>query len=265
MADGMVDYADEHAHPPGADPHWEESWYFDFVTADGRLAGYARLGLRATERRAWWWTAVVGDDLPLVLVRDHDLEPPRAGLLEIRGSGLWAEPICETPLDHWGLGLEAFAVSLDDPTEAYGAERGEPTPLGLDLEWEADAEPIDVGPGRYRVASRVHGEVLVGRRRLAVAGRGRWEHAWGPRDWWAPAPPSAAFGSRRPGGPALELDERGLLAGGGGLRPIAHAPLQVPAPDGRVTRVARALCRVEAEKGWVWAERVSPPPGPSVP
>lgn len=250
MADQMVNAADEHAHPPAADPHWEESWNFDFVTSDGRLAGYARLGVRAADRRAWWWTAVVGTALPLVLVRDHDVDPPRPRTLEIRASGLWAEPVCETPLEHWGLGLEAFAVSLDDPIEAYGGERGHPTPLGLDLEWEADGPPALLGADRYRVAGPVHGEVLVGHQRLIVAGTGAWEHAWGPRDWWS-------------GAPAAGVDERGLVASGDGVEPLFHAPVQVPAADGRVTRVARALCRVEGGTGPVWIERVSPPGGSS--
>ncbi|MGH9278925.1 MAG: hypothetical protein ACRD12_12580 [Acidimicrobiales bacterium] len=259
----MISSDDEHAHPVGTGPHWEESWNFDFVTADGRLAGYARLGLRASPRRAWWWTAIVGTDLPLVLVRDHDVDPPKAGTFEIRGTGLWAEPVCETPLDHWGLGLEAFAVSLDDPAEAYGAERGDPTPLGLDLEWEAAGAPVGLAECRYRVPSRVHGEVLVGRQRLTVAGTGAWEHAWGPRDWWAPAPEPAD----RPGlrGPNAVTGLRGPNAVTGlrgpnavtGLEPVFHAPVQVPGPDGRVTRVARTLCR--GDGGWQWVERVTPP------
>jgi hypothetical protein len=238
----MINPADEHAHPPGSGPHWEESWNFDFATSDGRLAGYARLGVRAADRRAWWWTAIVGQGRPLVLVRDHDIDPPRAGTLEIRGTGLWAEPVCEMALEHWGLGLEAFAISLDDPNEAYGAERGDPTPLGLDLEWERDGEPapLDARRNGYRVPAVVHGEVLVGSQRLMVAGTGTWEHAWGERDWWAPAPTA--------GGP-VDGEE------------VFSAPVQVPAPDGRVTRVARALCRVENR--WVWVERVNPPPASS--
>lgn len=237
----MVSSADERRHPPGAGPHWEESWNFDFVSSDGRLAGYARLGLRAADRRAWWWTAIVGDGLALVQVRDHDVDLPKPGTLEIRGSGLWAEPVCETPLEHWGLGLEAFAVSLDDPLEAYGAERGDPTPLGLDLEWERTGETVAVDGGvAYRIPAAVHGEVLVGSQRLMVAGTGTWAHAWGVRDWWAPGPTPTG------------LDERGLVGGA-----VYQAPVQVPAPDGRITRLARAVCR--ADGNWAWVERVSPP------
>src|SRR5262245_20022822 len=120
----------EGAHRPGPEAGWEESWYFDFATGEGIgegiVAGYARLGLRPGEGVAWWWTAVVGHDLPFVLVRDHEVEPPKPGTLEIRAPGLWAEPVCETAFEHWSVGLEAMAVALDDPTEAYRGERGDP-------------------------------------------------------------------------------------------------------------------------------------------
>jgi hypothetical protein len=287
MADPMLHHADERPHPPSGDAGWEESWYFDFIADDAEIAGYARLTFRAAEGRAWWWSAVVGTDLPFVLVREHDVELPRAGTLEIRGSGLWAEPICETPFEHWGLGLEAFAVGLDDPAVAYAGERGEPVPLGFDLEWEPAAGPA-VWPsppasGRYGQAGAVHGEVLVGRRRFPLSGTGATEHAWGPRDWWsaaAPEPPPAWLAGRLDSdhllGPGpdvaadLTVDGGGLLTGGqvvapGGIRasvePVRHAPLQIPGTGGRVSRLARALCRLETDdgrRGWAWAERLQP-------
>ena len=48
-----------------------------------------------------------------VVVRDHEVPLPRQGL-EVRAEGLWCELWCETPLEHWTYGLEAFAVQLDD-------------------------------------------------------------------------------------------------------------------------------------------------------
>ena len=288
MADPAITDADEGPHRPGAGADWEESWYFDFVAAGGEVAGYARLALRPGEGGAWWWSAVVGRDLPYVLVREHEVPLPRARTLEIRASGLWAEPICETPFEHWGLGLEAFAIALDDPTDAYGAERGDPVPLGLDLEWEPETPPAawPVAPadgGHYGQAGAVHGVVLVGSRRFIVTGAGATEHCWGRRDWWPANPPAAGpawlAGRLDPDsaiGPGpdvvaeLALDDRGLLAAGHvtsegwaavAVHPVRHAPLRVPALDGRVSRLARALCRLEApdgRSGWAWAERLQP-------
>jgi hypothetical protein len=239
MAEAMLNPADEFTHAPGpvTDGTWEESWYFDFVTTDGRLAGYARLALRPAEGCAWWWSAVVGEDRPYVLVREHEVEPPKGGGLEIRASGLWAEPYCEEPFQHWSLGLEAFAVALDDPVEAYGAERGHPVPLGFDLGWEVSSpEPVLDGPTAYHQPCAVHGEVLLGRDRLAVAGTGSRAHAWGPPRWPTDGP---------------ELDARGLIAA---PEPVYHAPIQVPGAG----RLARALCRVPPDGRLAWVERLQP-------
>ena len=77
------------------------------------------------------------------LVVREDAAPP-AVHGTIRHHGLWLSLDCETPGEHWTVGLEAFALAVDDPDD----ERGDLVPLGLDIEWEA--------PGR------VHGELLIG-------------------------------------------------------------------------------------------------------
>ena len=274
ISDPSLTKADERRHPPTDHPHWEEWWYFDFVADDHGLGGFARLGLRGG--RAWWWTAITARERPLVVVRDHDVDPPRGGTLEIRAAGLWAEPVCETPFDHWSLGLEAMAVALDDPTEAYAGERGDPVPLGLDLEWEASSSPL-LTPERhsYGQPCHVHGEVLVGRERIPITGLGIREHGWGPVDWWGRTWSWAAghladgtpFGRGLEGRTVVDLDQEALVAGGrlgptARLHPVAHAPLQIPGgPHARVSRLARAVCRVVTEEGrtgWGWAERLQP-------
>ena len=188
--------ADERPHPPGGDAGWEESWYFDFVAGDGALGGFVRLALRPREGQAWYWAYLAGPGRPLLVVRDHEVELPRGRALEVRATGLWAEITCETPLDHWSAGLEASGVALDDPAEGWRGERGDPTPVGLDLEWHADGDPVplDVIDG-YGQASAVEGDVLIGigigAERLSVQAQGWRTHAWGrppwdvPGWWWA--------------------------------------------------------------------------------
>lgn len=83
-----------------------------------------------------------------LVVRDDDAPPPAAGTLDVRSHGLWVSLTCETWGEHWSVGLEAFALGVDDPAD----ERGDLVALGLDIEWEA--------PGR------VHGELLVGDARV---------------------------------------------------------------------------------------------------
>ena len=275
MGPDAITAADERRHQAGRGRHWEESWYLDFVDGDGELAGYIRLALRPGERTAWFWAGVVGGGPKLVTVRDHEVPPPSGGGLEVRASGLWTELVCETPLDHWSVGLEAFGVALDDPLEAWRQERGDPWALGLDVEWEATG-PCEPWPGHqagYAQPCTVHGDVLVGAERFALDGSGRRVHLWGDE----PRSEAAGWaGGRLDDGttftvtdPAVECHADGRLrsasvvAGDPSLTAtataVAHAPVLVPGAG----RLARALCRYEAgdRRGHGWAEWFHPDGG----
>jgi len=175
---------DERRHEAEGDTYWGESWYLDFTDEAGELGGYVRLGLYPNLGVAWYWACVVGEGRPLVTVIDHEVPIPGPDL-EVRTEGLWASYVVETPLDHVSVGVEAFAVALDDPADTYRDLRGERTPFGLDLEWETDggtyAYPFTT---RYEIPCRVHGEVLVGDEEIAFDGWGQRDHSWGVRDWW---------------------------------------------------------------------------------
>jgi hypothetical protein len=181
-----VDAVDETRHPLGSDLLWNESWYLDFVDEALGVAGYVRLSLCPGLGTAWYWACLVGPDRPLVTVVDHEISLPASPSLEIRTEGLWADYTVETALDHVSVGVEAFAVGLDDAAEAYGDLRGDRVPLGFDLEWETDGGTYPYpGVTRYEIPCRVHGEVLVGDEVLAIDGWGQRDHSWGVRDWWA--------------------------------------------------------------------------------
>lgn len=300
----MPSTADELVHPAGDQQLWNESWYFDFARPDGSFGGYVRLGLYPNLGVAWYWACVVGDGRPYVLVRDHDVPLPRVGL-EVRSSGLWAALNCETPLDHWSMGLEAFGVALDDPADAYRGERGDRVVLGLDLEWEAAGDAYDYpGVTRYEQTCRVHGEVLVGDERIGFDGPGQRDHSWGHRDWWTfpwcwtagrlddgtgfhgsrPEIPGVRYEPGYvlpPGGtpePVSELTVRSTDLGHEGLplaasmrlgpldlavTPLHHAPVLMEAPDGRLGRLSRSLCRFDdgatGRTGVGWLELNQPP------
>jgi hypothetical protein len=295
---------DEGPHPAGDDPLWAESWSFEFFDEAGSVGGHVRLGLHPAAATAWYWAYLVGPGRPVVAVRDHDVPLPRSRGLEVRAEGLWSMLTCETPDEHWSIGLEAFAVALDDPAEAYAGERGDRVPLGFDLEWEG-THPVrrDDGRSSYRQACEVHGDVLVGDERIGLDGWGWRDHCWGHQDWWAgpwwwaagrladatvleaqsgPAGQSGPCGSLARPGAATEtlssvavdatMDERGLpvsaVAALDGLRlglsPLAHAPVLVPAPDGRASHLSRSLCRFETadgRSGHGWASWLEPPGG----
>ncbi|CAA9232921.1 MAG: hypothetical protein AVDCRST_MAG10-1260 [uncultured Acidimicrobiales bacterium] len=267
MVADQIPPADERPHRPGAGRHWEESWYLDFVAGDGRLAGYVKLTLRPGEGTAWFWAGMVGGGPTLVTVRDHEVPMPTGRGLEVRASGLWTELVCETPLDHWSVGLEAFGVALDDPLEAWGRERGDPWALGLDVEWEATAPCVAwPGPERgYWQGCNVHGDVLVGAERFSLDGSGTRIHLWGDR---SAAEPSGWAAGRLDDGTVFSstdvvvaCDEAGRMrslafaAGEEEVTGVAvsQAPVLLPGAG----RLARAVCRYETpggRNGHGWAE-----------
>jgi hypothetical protein len=211
---------------------------------------------------------------------------------------------CETPDEHWSIGLEAFAVALDDPADAYRGERGDRVPLGFDLEWEAAAPVFRYSAlTRYEQACSVHGEVLIGDERLDIHGSGQRDHSWGVRDWWAfpwcwtagRLADDTAFHGVQVGPPDRPFFETGYVTAPGGenavvstvavttelgqgdlprsaslrlgelslaVTPLAHAPVALDAPDGRRSRLPRALCRFQAldgRAGMGWTEWLQPP------
>lgn len=178
---------DEGRHEPGDEEYWNESWYFDVASADGSRGGYVRVGLYPNLDAVWYWACVVEEGGRLVMVVDHGVPlPAREGSLEVRGSALWADHVCEEPYRRWSLGLETHAVALDDPRDAYAEQpSGERVPFGLELEWESEGLPFaySVTP-RYEIPCRVRGEFLLGDTTLAIDAPGQRDHSWGVRDWW---------------------------------------------------------------------------------
>lgn len=178
---------DEGRHEPGVAPDWSEHWSFDVSREDGTGA-FVRLGLHP-RGRTWYWGYVVQPERGPVVVRDHELPGPRRSL-EVKGESFWCDLACESPFDHWTVGLETYGVRLDDPADAYRGEMGERLPVGLDLEWEARTPVFDQPPAPgdvtgYAQAGVVHGEILLGSEVIELEGRGDRTHSWGVHDWGA--------------------------------------------------------------------------------
>jgi hypothetical protein len=130
-------------------------WSLQFADDQG-IRGSLSLTVDAT---ASFDAQVVVPGVGVIVVRDDELAPPkRDDLLVVRGEGLWAELLCETPGEHWSFGLEAFGVRFDDEAEAATSDRGERVAVGFDLEWETP--------------DRVVGEILVGRAKYDLDARG---------------------------------------------------------------------------------------------
>jgi hypothetical protein len=180
---------DERSHPPADDPGWGESWTFEFFTGAG-VGGYVTLTLWPARRVAWYWAYLLGGEGfggPVAVLDDDAPFPRRAGSLEMRTEGLWADHTCETPGEHWTVGNEAFALRFDNPDEAIGRQRGERVPLGFDLEWETSTgtSAVSMADG-YAVPCAIHGVVLLGPERLTIDGSGWRDHRWGGLTWRTP-------------------------------------------------------------------------------
>jgi hypothetical protein len=166
-----------------------EQWSFTFEDGrfeGGELAGHIVLALAVAERRASFLFDGALGAVGRIVVADEAVPLPRptAGL-EIRADGLWASLLCETPFEHWSLGLEAFGLRLDldavgDDPPAYSDLVGERLPVGFDLEWELTGPPAPLIDGRgYRQTGTLFGELLVLRDRIEVEATCTREHAWG--------------------------------------------------------------------------------------
>mgnify|MGYP003976671993 CR=1 FL=1 len=106
----------EGRHQPGTEDWWGESWYLDFVTDDGDFGGYVRVGLYPNRGVAWYWLYFVGNDLPLIRIRDHQTPCPDDENLTFSGSNWTSRMLWEDP--RWVLRAEGQALALDDPLEA---------------------------------------------------------------------------------------------------------------------------------------------------
>jgi hypothetical protein len=167
----------------------DEAWGFEWGEADG-TGGLVRLALHREARIAWFWAYLLRPGTGPVVVRDHDVTPPRGSALEIRAEALWSELVCETPGEHWSIGLEAFGVALDDADDARHGEIGTRIALGFDFEWETTGAPFttDLDDVVYEEQPGVvHGEILLGRDRIPLDTVGRFEHTTAPTDSGATA------------------------------------------------------------------------------
>lgn len=242
-----VDPADERPHRPETpSPAACDTWSFDFWLPDPELAGVVELTWFPRRGRTIYAACLGGPGRPYVLVTTDSIPMPApTGAIEFRHEEIWAQHVCETPLDHWTVGLEAYGVALDDPDDAYDRPWGDLTGLGYDVEWEAAGDAERLGPGSYRQPCRVSGEVLVGHEEFGDAvGWGWRRHRWG--DWVTPATGWLAFWDADGAAPSYAAP-----AVGDDAEVVVRAPVALPTPAGTVWREERLFVDTGAARGWL--------------
>jgi hypothetical protein len=194
--------ADEGRHDPDAEDLWNESYYSDFVTTDGSLGGWFRLGLYPNRRVAWWTAWIVrpgrrgssGTAAPGICAVDYRAPvPPGRGLTSdspVTGrSGGRIEIELQRPLEAFRIAARVPATAVADPADVYRTgehEAGPAADLDIDLTWTTDGSPYHYElTTRYEIPCLVAGTVTIDDETSTVEGQGQRDHSWGVRDWWA--------------------------------------------------------------------------------
>ena len=178
---------DERPHDPGSEQLWNESWYFDAVSADGALGAYVRVGAYPNLGVCWYTACICGPERPTVAVIDWAAQLPEGEDLRVQAPGLRAKHRCLAPLERFSVQLEAEGELHEDPAELLRGERGERIPVALELEWHTDGIPYAYSLAtRYEIPCRVSGTLRLGEELLTLERAvGQRDHSWGPRDWWS--------------------------------------------------------------------------------
>jgi hypothetical protein len=172
----------------GEDAWWGDWWWFEFTRPDESLAVQVRIGVLPNQGVVQYWATATGvGRLPVVVLDDEVPVPRRAGSLEIRTEGLWADHIVEVPYEQVTVGCEAFGLRLESVTDLENQPvLGERVPFGLDMEWEtvAGAAPAvepgsDDTAGSYEIPCEAHGLVLVADEEIQLESPGLRRHGWG--------------------------------------------------------------------------------------
>ncbi|HUO12342.1 MAG TPA: hypothetical protein VMU37_06255, partial [Caulobacteraceae bacterium] len=99
-----VDPSDEQRHPPTDEDLWNESYYCDFVQADGSFGGWLRLGLYPNRQVAWWTTWIVRPGRAGACAVDFRAPvPPGDGLVSESAEAGRIEIDVRQPLEEFGL------------------------------------------------------------------------------------------------------------------------------------------------------------------
>jgi len=192
----MANPKDELMHPVMGDKAWSESYYFNFVDPDSKVAIFTRMGWRPGDGWADGLHAVyLGGDRVAFTYGQRNIEQNLAkynGDLSVGHLTLG----CEAPFDHWTIQYDGPAQDIADA--AILLERSKlrpegwftPAHLNMKLDFKALYPPhyaADGDRGHFEQTGEVTGDIKIGDQVFTVRGHGVRDKSWGPRDWGAGA------------------------------------------------------------------------------
>lgn len=176
----MITAVDEALHAPGADPAWQESYYFNWADPEGRHFGLTRIGFNPLAGRV---------DGLLLTVRDGRLEYVYPGI------GLPYDP-ARPQRPGRGLRAGSLAFTMREPLQRWNIRLDGRN--SVDLNWTASSTPHDfhdgpntygeAGPGsaaamHFEQAGTVTGSIRVHGSEYQIDALGQRDKSWGARDW----------------------------------------------------------------------------------
>jgi len=188
---------DERMHPVGDAPAWSESYYFNFVDPESKIAMFTRMGFRPGDGWADGLHVVYlgGDRVAFTYGRRDIGRDLTAYNGDLKAGGLMIE--CLDPFKHWRIQYDGPAQDIADAAILLERRKSRPADwfteaqLTMSVDFHGICEPhyaaaggATVGErGHFEQTGRVSGQIRVADQTFNVNGFGVRDKSWGPRDW----------------------------------------------------------------------------------
>lgn len=172
----MITNVDEQLHPAGANPHWQESFYFNWADPAGTTFGLTRIGHNPAKGTG---------DAVVITLRDGQPEYVYAKV------GVKLNPEAMRRSMEQGLQVGRLRYTLEEPLKRWRVQLD--GKAELDLTWTAFTPAIDFDhafPGadedvqrHFEQSGTVEGTLHLDGESHKVLGFGQRDKSWGVRDW----------------------------------------------------------------------------------
>lgn len=193
-AGALANHADERMHPVGDDAAWSESYYFNFIDPDSKVAMFTRMGFRPGDGWADGLHVVYlgGDRVAFTYARREIGQDLGKYDADLSVGGL--ELVCHKPFERWQIRYQGQAQDIADSAILLERRKARPEGwyreglLAMRVDFDALAAPhyASSGPrGHFEQTGRVRGTIALSGEQFVVNGFGVRDKSWGPRDWGA--------------------------------------------------------------------------------